>query len=129
MNCSTCTLLNVGVVEYLPFQAVLERELPVFDLLKLEQSRKCNAVIRIQAKQFTEILIALHFDNKELETTPGKSRKMRRQRRQEKFHKTVVTPSTNNSEPESSLVFKLPQNIDLYLVSLQKEPGAGLDLQ
>lgn len=94
----------------------------------------------MRAKQHTEsneILSALPFFNEELETTPGKTRKTCSQKRQEKFHKTVVMPSTN-TEPDLPLGFKVPENIiemqnnDPSLVSLfqkaEKEPGAELAL-
>ncbi len=46
-------LLNVGVVDNLPFPAVLGRGPPVlFDLLETDQSQKCNAAVtRVQAKK------------------------------------------------------------------------------
>ncbi|KAJ8246605.1 hypothetical protein GJAV_G00253360, partial [Gymnothorax javanicus] len=135
-------LLNVGVAENLPYPAILGRDLPVlFDLLEPEQGRKCNvAVTRAQAKQpseYSEILSALPFYNAELETTPGKSRKTRRQRKQEKFQHTIVRPPTN-AEPELPVGFQMPANIsdmqktDPSLASLfqraeGKEPGAELD--
>lgn len=122
------------------YPAVLGRDLPIlFDLLEANQSQKCNvAVTRAQAKtsnDHSEALSALPFYNEELETTPGKSRKTRRQRWQEKFQHTVVKPPTN-TEPELPLGFQMPDNIgemqkiDPSLVSLfqrLKEPGAELD--
>ncbi|XP_051271638.1 uncharacterized protein LOC127372197 isoform X2 [Dicentrarchus labrax] len=135
-------LLNIGVVDSLPFPAVLGRDLPVlFDLLESDQSRKCNAAVTraqaIQSNDYSETLCALPFYNYELETAPGKSRKTRRQRRQEKFQHTLVKPPTN-LEPELPLGFQMPDNIiemqkaDPSLVSLfqkaeGKEPGAGLN--
>lgn len=73
-------LLNVGVVDCLPFSAVLGRDLPVlFDLLEFDQGRKCNAAVtRAQANKsndHVETLCVLPFYNDELETAPGKSRK------------------------------------------------------
>ncbi|XP_063334795.1 uncharacterized protein si:ch211-282j22.3 isoform X2 [Pelmatolapia mariae] len=106
-------ILNIGVAENLPFPVVLGRDLPVlFDLLN--PSHTCNvAVTRAQAKKKEESLHplrALPFYDADIETAPGKSRKSRRQRRQEKFLHTAVraAPST---EPELPLGFKIPANI------------------
>lgn len=93
-------LLNIGVIDSLPFPAVLGRDLPVlFDLLESDQSRKCNVVVtRAQATKssdYSETLCALPFYNEELETAPGKSRETHRQRWQEKFQHAVVKPPTH----------------------------------
>nr|XP_033932570.1 uncharacterized protein LOC117440354 [Pseudochaenichthys georgianus] len=135
-------LLNIGVVDNLPYPAVLGRDLPVlFDLLEGKQSQKCNVVVtRAQAKspnEHSETLSALPFFNQELDATSGRPRKTRRQRRQEKFQHTVVNPPSS-TEPDVTLQFQMPANImemqkaDLSLVSLfqtakEKEPGAELD--
>lgn len=128
-------LLNIGVVDNLPFPAVLERDHPVlFDLLESDQNRNSNVVTRAQAKgssDHSETLSALPFHNDELETTPGKSRKTRSQRRQEKFHHTVVKPQ-NSMEPELPLGFKMPDNIgemqkngSIFRISLSESKGEG----
>lgn len=93
----------------MPFEAVLGRDLPLILIC-----RKCNAVVtRMRAKQQTEsneILSALPFFNEELETTPRKTRKTHSQRRQEKFHQTVVMPSTN-TEPDLPLGLKCKKTL------------------
>ncbi|XP_034565104.1 uncharacterized protein LOC117830889 isoform X1 [Notolabrus celidotus] len=135
-------LLNIGVADNLPFDAVLGRDLPVlFDLLEPEQSRCCSAAVtRLQAKkcdETSESLSALPFFGEELEATPGKSRKTRSLRRQEKFQQTVVT-SPGNTELELPLEFQVLTNItdmqktDPSLVSFfqkakEKEQGAEKD--
>ncbi|CAI5648356.1 uncharacterized protein LOC112843270 isoform X1 [Oreochromis niloticus] len=132
-------LLNVGVVNSLPYSAVLGRDLPVlFDLLESEQSEECNVVVtRAQAKQVSthsETLSALPFFNEGFETTVVKPRKTRRQRRQEKF-KFLLVETLTDAEPTSSpLGFNIPTEIaqlqksDQSLISLfqkakEKEPG------
>ncbi|XP_039904754.1 uncharacterized protein LOC120744423 [Simochromis diagramma] len=86
-------LLNVGVVNSLPYSAVLGRDLPVlFDLLESEQTEECNvAVTRAQAKQVSthsETLSALPFFNEEFETTVVKPRRPadKEGRRNSNFH-------------------------------------------
>uniref|UniRef100_A0A8C5GD01 Gypsy retrotransposon integrase-like protein 1 n=1 Tax=Gouania willdenowi TaxID=441366 RepID=A0A8C5GD01_GOUWI len=129
-------LVNVGVADNLPFPAVLGRDLPVlFDLL--DSSRGCNAAVtRAQSQRLEETsptLSALPFYDADLETAPGKSRKSRRQKRQEKFHKTVVAP-LSGPDPELPLGFGIPSNViemqqnDTTLVPLfqrAKEAGQG----
>ncbi|XP_036065872.1 uncharacterized protein LOC118598010 [Oryzias melastigma] len=104
-------LLNVGVVDKLPFPVVLGLDLPVlFDLLDTDHT--CNvAVTRARAKQVEPLptLSALPFFEADLEATPGKSRKSRKQRRKEKFQHTAFESS--DSEPELPLNFKIPENI------------------
>uniref|UniRef100_A0A8C7Y906 Uncharacterized protein n=1 Tax=Oryzias sinensis TaxID=183150 RepID=A0A8C7Y906_9TELE len=84
--------LNVGVVDDLPFPVVLGHDLPVlFDLLDTKGNSNF-AVTRTQTRLEEEqspLLSALPFDDAELETNPGKSRKPRSQRRQEKFKHTT----------------------------------------
>lgn len=132
-------LLNVGVVNSLPYSAVLGRDLPVlFDLLESEQTEECNvAVTRAQAKQVSthsETLSALPFFNEEFETTVVKPRKTRRQRRQEKFKFSPVDTLTDAEPTPSPLGFNIPTEIaelqksDQSLISLfrkakEKEPG------
>ncbi|KAK0139891.1 hypothetical protein N1851_023201 [Merluccius polli] len=53
----------------------------------------------------------------ELETIPGKLRKTRQQRRQEKFLHTVVKPQ-NIAEPEAPSGFQLPTNLPVQRVLL-----------
>ncbi|XP_049447271.1 uncharacterized protein LOC125897860 [Epinephelus fuscoguttatus] len=106
-------LLNIGVVDNLPFPVVLGDDLPVlFDLLNPTQS--CNvALTRAQAKHAdgdSPALSALLFYGVELETQPGKSRKPRSQRRQEKFQCTAVQPSAE-AAPDMPLGFQIPTNI------------------
>ncbi|XP_042071507.1 uncharacterized protein LOC121812727 [Haplochromis burtoni] len=132
-------LLNVGVVNSLPYSAVLGRDLPVlFDLLESEQTEECNvAVTRAQAKQVSthsETLSALPFFNEEFETTVVKPRKTRRQRRQEKFKFSPVDTLTDAEPTPSPLGFNIPTEIaelqksDQSLIFLfrkakEKEPG------
>uniref|UniRef100_A0A667YIB5 Gypsy retrotransposon integrase-like protein 1 n=1 Tax=Myripristis murdjan TaxID=586833 RepID=A0A667YIB5_9TELE len=106
-------LLNIGVADNLPFPVVLGRDLPVlFDLLNPGQ--KCNvAVTRARVKQPDEpslTLSTLPFYGAELETKPGKSRKPRSQKRQEKFKGTVVKTPVE-AAPELPLGFELPNNV------------------
>ncbi|XP_026010619.1 uncharacterized protein LOC113013700 [Astatotilapia calliptera] len=134
-------LLNVGVVNSLPYSVVLGRDLPVlFDLLESEQTEECNvAVTRAQAKQVSthsEILSALPFFNEEFETTVVKPRKTRRQRRQEKFKFSPVDTLTDAEPTPSPLGFNIPTEIaelqksDQSLISLfrkAKEKEAGVE--
>uniref|UniRef100_A0A3B3HAG4 Gypsy retrotransposon integrase-like protein 1 n=3 Tax=Oryzias latipes TaxID=8090 RepID=A0A3B3HAG4_ORYLA len=105
-------LLNVGVVDKLPFPVVLGLDLPVlFDLLDTDHS--CYvAVTRARAKHVEPLptLSALPFFDADLEATPGKSRKSRKQRRKEKFQHTAVKFS-DDPEPELPLNFRIPDNI------------------
>ena len=105
-------LLNIGVADNLQFPVVLGEDLPIlYDLLKLVQN--CNAAVtRAQAKQSEHLptLSALPFFDADLETNPGKSRKSRSQRRQEKFIHTVVKPQVEVA-PEVPLGFEIPTNI------------------
>ncbi|XP_023814763.2 uncharacterized protein LOC111947970 [Oryzias latipes] len=105
-------LLKVGVVDDLPFPVVLGHDLPVlYDLLDTRGS--AVAVTRAQAKNTDAnlpLLCALPFYDAELETKPGKSRKTRSQKRQEKFKRTMVDPPVE-ATPEVGLGFKLPSNI------------------
>ncbi|XP_029918509.1 zinc finger protein 202-like [Myripristis murdjan] len=76
--------------------------------------QKCNvAVTRARVKQPDEpslTLSTLPFYGAELETKPGKSRKPRNQKRQEKFKGTVVKTSVE-AAPELPLGFELPNNV------------------
>lgn len=113
-------LFYVGVAENLPFPVVLGEDLPVlYDLLRPVQS--CNVVTRAQAKQSEHLptLTALPFFDVDLETNPGKSRKPRSQRRQEKFKGSKVKPPVEMA-PEGPLGFKLPTNI---IEMQQKDPS------
>lgn len=133
-------LLNIVVADKLPYPVVLGRDLPVlFDLFESDKISKCyTAVTRGQAKksnEHLEILSTLPFYSDEI--TPRKSRKTRRQRRQEKFLHTVVKSQTN-TQPELPLGFQMPASIiimqksDPSLASLfqkiKKEPGDELDV-
>lgn len=133
-------LLNIVVADKLPYPVVLGRDLPVlFDLFKSDKIRKCYAAVtRGQAKksdEHLEILSTLPFYSDEV--IPRKSRKTRRQRRQEKFLHTVVKSQTN-TQPELPLGFQMPASIiimqksDPSLASLfqkiKKEPGDELDV-
>ncbi|KAK2879314.1 hypothetical protein Q8A73_006227, partial [Channa argus] len=115
-------LLNVGVVKNLPFSVVFGRDLPVLlDFLYLTQ-KCCVAMTRAQSKksdQLLETLSALPFFDADLEAAPGKSRKSRRERRQEKFQRTVVKPAID-PVPEVQVDFKVPTNI----TSLQQNDPA-----
>uniref|UniRef100_A0A3B3HUH3 CCHC-type domain-containing protein n=1 Tax=Oryzias latipes TaxID=8090 RepID=A0A3B3HUH3_ORYLA len=112
-------LLNVGVVDDLPYPVVLGRDLPVlFDLLRA--NRECNvAVTQAQAKMLEEpnsVLQALPFFHADMENAPGKSRKSRRQKRCEKLcHSALHKKST--PDPEPPLGFKIPVNF----VDLQRD--------
>lgn len=111
-------LLNIVVADKLPYPVVLGRDLPVlFDLFESDKIRKCYAVVtRGQAKksnEHLEILSTLPFYSDEI--TPRKSRKTRRQRRQEKFLHTVVKSQTN-TQPELPLGFQMPASI----INMQK---------
>ena len=112
-------LLNMGVADNLPFSVVLGRDLPVlFDLLHKPHS--CNAVVtRAQAKLGDEpsvTLSALPFYDAELDQRPGKTRKPRSQRRQEKFQQTAVKPAEGMA-PDLPLGFKVPSD----MVQMQHE--------
>lgn len=112
-------LLNVGVVDNLPYSAILGRDFPVlFDLLESDQNQ-CNvAVTRAQAQkssETSEVFSALPFFNEEWEVAPVKPRKSRRQRRQEKFQHTIVHPEMH-TDPDLPLGLQIPGNI----IELQK---------
>ncbi|XP_025766300.1 uncharacterized protein LOC112841659 isoform X1 [Oreochromis niloticus] len=113
-------LLNVGVVDNLPYSAILGRDFPVlFDLLESDQNYQCNvAVTRAQAQkssETSEVFSALPFFNEEWDAAPGKPRKSRRQRRQEKFQHTIVHPEMH-TDPDLPLGLQIPGNI----IELQK---------
>lgn len=129
-------LLNVCVVDNLPFAVILGDDLPVlFDLLKPTQSSNV-ALTRAQAKRVdvdSPALSALPFYGVELETLPGKSRKPRSQRRQEKFQRTAIQPSAE-ATPDMPLGFQVPANItemqhndptlsNLLQRAAEREPG------
>lgn len=105
-------LLNVGVVENLPFPVILGGDFPV--LIDLLQSAKCNvALTRAQAKQSEETvsdLSTLPFYDVEFFPEKTKERKSKSQRRREKFQGTVVAPS-DSPEPKVQHEFKIPGNI------------------
>ncbi len=86
-------LLNVGVIDNLPFPVILGDDLPV--LIDLLQPKSCNvALTRAQAKKSGErepTLSALPFYNAGIDLEPAKERKSRRQRRLEKFQHTAVS--------------------------------------
>ncbi|XP_023182633.1 uncharacterized protein LOC111606305 [Xiphophorus maculatus] len=105
-------LLNVGVVDNLPFPVILGNDLPV--LTDLLNSPQCNvALTRAQAKQSEDIvfdLSTLPFHNVEFFPEDTKDRKSKRLRRREKFQGTVIVPS-DAPEPEVQQDFKIPGNI------------------
>ncbi|XP_051236276.1 uncharacterized protein LOC127352145 [Dicentrarchus labrax] len=106
-------LLNIGGADNLPFPVVLGSDLPVlFDLLS--QPIRCNvAVTRAQAKLVDEpsvTLSALPFYDADLDTQPGKSRKSRSRRRQERFQHTVIPPP-DAVAPDLPLGVKIPSDI------------------
>ncbi len=85
-------LLNVGLVDDLPHSVLLGQDLPVlFDLLS--GSQECNMVqtrsIASKREEDTRYISALPFFGSDLDSQPGKTRKPKRQRRQEKFHFVV----------------------------------------
>ncbi|KAG1956974.1 gag-pol fusion protein [Pimephales promelas] len=82
-------LLNVGLVDDLPYSMLLGQDLPVLcDLLP--GRRDCNmAETRSMVKKREEdiqYVRALPFFGSDLDDRPGKSRKSKRQRRQDKFN-------------------------------------------
>lgn len=85
-------LLNVGLVNDLPCSMFLGQDLPVFDLLP--GSHECNmAETRSMARkreediQYISALPSFDLDlDLDLDNQPGKSRKLKRQRKQEKFN-------------------------------------------
>ncbi|XP_048881447.1 uncharacterized protein LOC125748837 [Brienomyrus brachyistius] len=80
-------LLEVGVVDNLPYQMILGQDFPLL-LDLVPGSGECNmTVTRAMAKKREEEvpLPVLPFQNADIEAQPGKSRKTKRQRRQEKF--------------------------------------------
>ncbi len=93
-------LLNVGVPDTLESPVVLGNDLPVFfDLLG--SIKTCNQVpTRARAKSSVQhggemdcTLRSLPFSDAKVETGPDKSRKSRRQGRQDIFLQTVVSPT------------------------------------
>ncbi|XP_041951083.1 uncharacterized protein LOC121711501 [Alosa sapidissima] len=94
--------LTVGVADNLPFPVVLGRDLPVLPDL-LQQRQTCHvAMTRSQSKKGEESptwVNALPFYEADLENLPGKSRKPRSQKRQERFQHTVNQQSSE-SPPE-----------------------------
>lgn len=133
-------LISVGVAENLPFPVVLGDDLSIlYDLIK--PTKTCNVVTRAQSKLTCDdslALSALPFFDAELEAKPGKSKKPRSQKRQEKFRNTIVKVS---GEPNLDLPsdFKLPTNIvemqqndptlsKLFLMARKEEPELGAEL-
>ncbi len=101
-------LLNVGLVDDLPHSVLLGQDLPVlFDLLP--GSQECNMVqtrsIARKREEDTRYISALPFFDSDLDSQPGKTRKPKRQRRQEKFHFVA------NGTDEESLSEQLKSNI------------------
>ncbi|XP_035999649.1 uncharacterized protein LOC118564770 [Fundulus heteroclitus] len=85
-------LLKVVVADALPFPVILGEDLPVLnDLLK--PAKDCNvAITRAKAAEVNEhlpTLSTLPFFDADVETDPGRSRKSRNQRKQEKFRGPV----------------------------------------
>ena len=106
-------LMTVGVADNLPFPVVLGRDLPVLpDLLQRKQT--CNvAMTRSQSKKGEKSppwVSVLPFYDADLENTPGRSRKSRSHRREDKFQYTVSHQSSE-SPLTPPLEFKLPVNI------------------
>ncbi|XP_035988756.1 uncharacterized protein LOC118561082 [Fundulus heteroclitus] len=124
-------LLNVGVADKLPFPVVLGSDLPVlFDLV--QDSHICNiAVTRSQVRQVDEpsvTLRALPFYDADLDVQPGKTRKSRRQKRQEKYQHTVMTPGEVLDAPldlKVSLNMSQMQHDDPNLAALLQEAKTG----
>jgi len=122
-------LLNVGVTDNLPFPVVLGHDLPVL-LDLIQPSSICSmALTRAQARASTShsgetdcTLCSLPFYDAEVEAEPGKSRKSRRQRRQEKFYHTEEKNPVR-STPELPIGFQLPVN----MVQLQQEDASLAD--
>ncbi|XP_014912289.1 uncharacterized protein LOC106962397 [Poecilia latipinna] len=125
-------LLNVGVMDELPFPVVLGNDLPVLTDL-INASKMCNVVLtRSQAKTSGEdepSLKALPFYEAEIEGCCTKDRKSRAQRKQEKFKHTTASPVL--PEPEVQLDFEIPDNIselqhqDRSLADLMKRVEEG----
>ena len=112
-------LLNVAVVDSLPYPVVLGRDVPVlFDLLEREQNQNCCAALtRAQAKRCEEtvdILSALPFYNEELETTPVRARKSKRKKGRKSFSKQSWMETKRRSQC-------CPLSLICLLISLKRK--------
>ncbi|XP_068069442.1 uncharacterized protein isoform X2 [Danio rerio] len=106
-------LLEVGVVDNLPYPVVLGRDLPVL-LDLIQPMSQCNMVLtRAKAKQQDEpaqTLSMLPFYNADLETSPPKPKTTRRQRRHAKLQynaSRLPAGEVDGLNPQ----MKLPTNI------------------
>ena len=106
-------LLEVGVVDSLPYQMILGQDFPVlFDLVPVKN--ECNVTVtRAMAKQKeTEMsLAALPWYDSEIEAQPGKTRKSKRQKRQEKFQFGVAHSQEEACPEQFEVPIKIPQDI------------------
>uniref|UniRef100_A0A8C6KQE2 Gypsy retrotransposon integrase-like protein 1 n=1 Tax=Nothobranchius furzeri TaxID=105023 RepID=A0A8C6KQE2_NOTFU len=118
-------LLNVGVMDRLPFPVVLGNDLPVLTDL-INDPKMCNVAITLSQlktpREDDPSLRALPFFGAEIEAGPTREQKSRRQRKRDKFKHTTV--STLLPEPEVQLRFEIPDNI----LELQHQDAGLADL-
>ncbi|MGL5567473.1 MAG: retroviral-like aspartic protease family protein, partial [Plesiomonas sp.] len=116
-------LMRVGLAHDLPYSVILGHDFPaLMELLPVRNA--CNIVLtRAQSKQSEgdeeeNTLLSLPFFDSELSESQGKIKKSRRERKQEKFKRMVLTRDTK--EPERLLnADQIPIPEDLR--QLQKE--------
>ncbi|KAL6490140.1 hypothetical protein MHYP_G00004850 [Metynnis hypsauchen] len=108
-------LLEVGVVDNLPYPMILGQDFPLLCQLVAGVS-ECNvAVTRAMAKSREEEapLSALPFFNADIEARPGKSRKSKRQRRREKLQFGGVREQEEPRLDSADVPVEIPQGMAL----------------
>ncbi|CAL9691326.1 unnamed protein product [Knipowitschia caucasica] len=108
-------LLKVALAENLPYEVILGNDIPtLLDLMSQvteELSESVNSVnVLTRAQKAKAILEELPFWEEELEALPGKSRKPKAQKRQEKFAGSP-REDTQLPKPLSPVEFGIPADI------------------
>lgn len=108
-------LLEVCVVDNLPYQMIFGQDFPtLFDLVPTKT--ECNVTVtRAMAKKSeTETPLAvLPWYDSEIEAQPGKTRKSKRRRRQEKFQFGVAYDEEESCPELLEMPVKVPQDMGL----------------
>lgn len=106
-------LLEVGVVDTLPYQMILGQDFPLLcDLVPV--SSNGNVVMTramTKASEPDSPLSALPFCNADIEAQPGKNRKSKQQRRQEKFKFGVADSPEELPPGQLEVFFQISQDI------------------
>lgn len=118
-------LLKVGVVDGLPYSIILGQDFPA--LLELVPTKgECNIIVTraMARKRETEMPLAvLPWYDSEIEAEPGKTRKSKRQRRQEKFQFGVAHGEEESYPELPEVTVKIPQDMGLLQ---QQDPEINL---